>query len=310
MITWTTELARGTLNTLGRFMSRPEDAKARAAVRRIETQLGLGRLLDEHGTWTEAARELRAKLEGFLRASEELPQPGRGVRSRDRTVLVVGSAHLDVYCDYDPAGSDVLDKIGDVTIWVGGCGYNVAANLARRQVPTALYTYLPPWSVASDFVERQCHSLGVNTRFLLRAGVKSADPAFVGYRCAGELAGAVTSTLVDKVPLDEAQLRPAVEESCLVVAECNLTHEQVRLVARVAKALAKPLFLAGVSEPKAGRVLEAYREDLGPWAFELFAVNEREADKVFPLSWRETASGAWCRHVRSKNVLVTRGAAG
>jgi len=191
----------------------------------------------------------------------------------DDGVVVIGAAHLDILADYDESESGRLDKVGQLSYSIGGTAYNIATNLSLHYVETSLVTVLKDDSLFSDLIEKRLNENGINTQFVERVELMP-ESGFIGLRCDGELVDAVTASGLTDVRLNQDNLRNAIDEACVVVADCNLSKKQLAMVSQVTADLKTPLFLNGVSESKAERVQSAQ-------AVDIFTLSRNEAIHLF-----------------------------
>jgi sugar/nucleoside kinase (ribokinase family) len=136
-------------------------------------------------------------------------------------VLVIGSAHIDVFADYDAADQDKMDKIGTVRYAVGGTGYNIAINLGQLGVPVALLTLIRRNSLPSTWILERLESSGVDTRFVDPRD-RTNDSGFVAIRKDHQLETAVIASVMSAQPLNVARVTAAIENARLVAFDCNL----------------------------------------------------------------------------------------
>lgn len=310
MSSWTAEQAKEALDLLVKLLQEPTSSRLRSDLQKLERRLRTGPLVEPAGTLTASGRKAKRHLEELVLALHGLSLLSSARLPPEGQVLVIGSAHFDILCDYSAWQETQVDKIGTIFISVGGSAFNIAADLVHHRVPAALFTYLRDHALATELIESQCHRLGIQTQFVARTSSAQADTAFVAHRRDGDLVSAVTSTRVDKVVFDEDLLHEAMTSCRFAIADCNLTAEQLGLVARLAAAADKELLVAGVSESKAERVLAVPPPANRTYAFDVFSLNEAEARQVFKCDLAPRQAQHLCKMARSRNVVVTRGAEG
>jgi sugar/nucleoside kinase (ribokinase family) len=220
-------------------------------------------------------------------------------------VLVVGAVHIDVIADYASSNANVIDKIGDVRYAIGGTGYNIATDLAQAYVPTFFYSFVRKGSFSSIWIKTRLLEAGVNMKFL-QDNDRVDEGGFIAIRKDHELETAVTSTLIESIPLSKELVEKAIDESCLVVADCNLSVDQLSLVVEVANSYKHPILIAGVSDSKARRILELPEKA----KVSVFSLSEAEFQTIEPKllsSLTHEDISRLCELTHSRHIVVTLG---
>ena len=165
--------------------------------------------------------------------------------------MVAGSAHLDVL-GYARNRDDVVDRVGDVFIEIGGTACNIALNLAHAGVQVRFLSAMND----SPFSE-------VITKYLLKHGVEPhiehyenlPTGGFLGLiDTKGELDGAVSSMPVEQVVFDPEHILAAMEGTKAVVMDCNLSAKAMSRLVTFANDRNIPVYIAAVSEEKCVRI--------------------------------------------------------
>lgn len=169
-------------------------------------------------------------------------------------VFVAGSAHLDVLAKI--TGDDAaVDKVGQVSIEIGGTACNIATNLAMLGLKPRLLTAMQADSPYSGIITSHLKSLGVDVHLVdhkdMPAAVFSAH-----IDRDGEMLSAVSSMPVEKAVFEEDAVLEAMKGARCVVMECNLSGATLDLLAKIALQLSIPVFVAAVSEEKSLRIME------------------------------------------------------
>jgi diguanylate cyclase (GGDEF)-like protein len=169
-----------------------------------------------------------------------------------RTIFVAGSAHLDVLARI--TGDDsTIDKIGRVTIEIGGTACNIATNLAALGIKPRLLTALQEKSPYSGIITAHLQSHGVDVRVVHYDGPQSA--VFSAHIAPdGEMLSAVSSMPVEEALFDDDLIKKNMEGSSCAILECNLSGKTLNQFVRVANTLNIPVFLTAVSEEKSLRI--------------------------------------------------------
>ncbi|QKE37339.1 PfkB family carbohydrate kinase [Ferrovum myxofaciens] len=216
-------------------------------------------------------------------------------------ILVAGSAHLDIL-SRTSVDDDSVDKIGSVSISIGGCAGNIATNIAEMGGEARLLTAMNQ-SAYSRIIESHLVSLGVEPIIVSDPTLPLA--AFVAHiNSKGELVSAISSMPVDRVEFSENALTHAFAGIDAVIAECNLSETNLLKLAKAATDAELPFYIGGVSESKVCRVLTL----AGTGFVTALFCNMREAVRLLDYSgcddYLELAS------VIGGNFVVTQGAEG
>lgn len=169
----------------------------------------------------------------------------------EKIALVVGSAHLDILSRV--TGDDLpVDKIGNVSIEIGGTGCNIAINLNKLGVHARFMTAMNR-SPYSAIVSEHLAASGVDAVIEYQDGLPTA--AFCGQiDHDGELMTAVSSMPVDCYAFSESQVADAMYGAWCVIADCNLSMSNLDTIVAVANRLMIPAYIAAVSEEKSLRI--------------------------------------------------------
>lgn len=168
--------------------------------------------------------------------------------------LVAGSANLDILA-HPSSDSEHKDRIGEVTIEVGGTACNVAFCLKSAGLDVRLLT---AWSDApmTRLMEKHISSAGIE----LMADVVSGMPlaAFVAQlTVSGEMQSAVSSTPVETHQFDARRIDQSLEGVDCVVLDANLSAKTIKSIACQSHSHGIPVFAMRVSEDKVDRILAA-----------------------------------------------------
>lgn len=172
--------------------------------------------------------------------------------SNEQVVFVAGSAHMDVLAQV--IGDDAaIDKIGQVSIEIGGTACNIATNLAALGISPRLLTAMPSDSPYSGIINAHLCEHGVDFRVIHRNGMSSAVfSAHIGID--GEMLSAVSSMPVESVVFTEKEIQDAMFGAVAAVLDCNLSGEALAMMARMAACMNIPVYVAAVSEEKSLRL--------------------------------------------------------
>lgn len=167
-------------------------------------------------------------------------------------VVVIGSAHLDVLATV--TGDELaIDKIGRVSIDVGGTGANIAVNMAKMGAEVTMITAMNE-SAFSRIVKEFMASHGVNMVVDSFSGPDAVFSAHIDKD--GEMVSAVSSMPVGHVAFRAEDVCDHLSGADCLILECNVSaHELDRLTA-LANTMMVPVFISAVSEEKALRIKE------------------------------------------------------
>jgi len=173
--------------------------------------------------------------------------------------LVAGSVHLDILSRV--TGDElVTDKVGEVSMEIGGTGGNIALNLRNLGSDVRMLTAMNG-STHSKFILEHMQQAGVDLAVL--TGLDLPLAAFVAHIDRnGELMSAISSMPVDKAQFDRGFMESAFGNADgkairAVVIDANLSSWDIYLLAKIGAERGVPVFVAGVSPEKAVRVADA-----------------------------------------------------
>lgn len=167
------------------------------------------------------------------------------------TILVAGSAHLDILARAKHR-DDVIDRVGEVSIEVGGTACNIAVNLAHSGAQVHFLSAMndSPYSqVITDYLSSHGIEPYIDYRKDLPTGGFSAH---IDTR--GEMISAVSATPVEQVNFDEQQAARAMSGARAVFVDCNLSPRAINRLVIMANDRKIPVYVAAVSEEKSLRI--------------------------------------------------------
>jgi diguanylate cyclase (GGDEF)-like protein len=173
---------------------------------------------------------------------------------RGNTIFVAGSAHLDVLARI--TGDDsAIDKIGRVTIEIGGTACNIATNLAAMGVKPRLLTAMQEKSPYSSIITGHLQSHGVDVRVVHQEEMQSA--VFSAHIALdGEMLSAVSSMPVEEATFGDELITKTMHGADCAILECNLSGHTLNRFVKIANELGIPVFITAVSEEKSLRISE------------------------------------------------------
>ena len=186
---------------------------------------------------------------------------------------IAGSAHLDILAQVT-GDALAIDKVGKVSIEIGGTGANLAINLAKQGHEVKLLTAMSS-SPYSMFVMEYLKSMEVTTVIEWNECLPLA--AF----CAqidksGELETAISSMPVSQIEFANDSVESILKYADAIILECNLPVEEISRIIRQAKLINIPTFLSAVSEEKVEKIGHLDRDNLPNAVF----MNKREYKRL------------------------------
>lgn len=172
---------------------------------------------------------------------------------KGKFAFVAGSAHLDLLAT-ETGTTSVLDKVGRVQIAVGGCACNIATNLVALEIPVRFVSAMnrSPYSkIVIEYLKSHGVDPFIDMNDQLSVGAFSAH---IGPD--GELRSAITSAPIEEHVFQAEAIAGALTGAACAIIDCNLSSESLNLMVDVANSLGVPVYVAGVSEVKALRILD------------------------------------------------------
>lgn len=171
-------------------------------------------------------------------------------RSPRRKIFVSGSVHLDIVSKITDH-PETTDKIGSLTIEVGGTAYNIAMNLLSLGVEGVFfYTALKRSPVSSLLTEAISE-----TTPLIEFSDSLPQSGFNAHLLDGELVSAVSSIAIENHIFEpSAEVRDALSQSSFAILDCNHHPDSLNMLAGICVEEGVPFALCAVSQGKALKI--------------------------------------------------------
>jgi sugar/nucleoside kinase (ribokinase family) len=232
------------------------------------------------------------------------PKKTKSRSSEDGPVVVIGGANIDVKCRIAAATAMGSSNPGAVTTTVGGVARNVAENLARLGLKTALISAVG-WDAEARRVIAETTAAGVDMSAVLRDG-QPTGRYVATLDARGDLLVAVNAMgiLEALTPKAMTQQRALIEGARLIIADCNLPIPTLGWLIKTAAKRRVPMAIETVSSPKVPRL----RALLTP-AQPLYALFGNETEMAALIgrklaSARALADGAAMLHKRGVSTVA------
>ncbi|KQW91610.1 pseudouridine-5-phosphate glycosidase [Massilia sp. Root418] len=226
-----------------------------------------------------------------------------------RPVLCIGAANLDRKLRTLQALQLGTSNPAYAEEVHGGVARNIAENLARLGLPSALLTAVGD-DAAGNSLQSRAESAGIDTRGTLRLG----DTYSGTYTAVLDERGEMVLALADMALYDQmtpdflASRAPQRSGAAMVVADLNLPLDSVAMLLQEARRDAVALIIVAVSQPKMAR-LPAELHGL-----RLLVLNRGELEtRVGRALPDEAALAAACREVQqqgAQDIIITCGGEG
>lgn len=216
-------------------------------------------------------------------------------------ILVIGSAHLDILARARTR-DDVLDRVGDISIEVGGTAANIAINIAHAGTTARFLSALNTTAYSRVIIEYlAARGVEMHVDYL----EKLPNGGFSAHiNTHGEMVSAVSSMPIDRVNFDPQRITDAMVGTKAVILDCNLSSLAINRIVTLANDRRLPVYIASVSEEKCVRVADILGRVKG-----LF-LNQKE----YRFFCREVLRGEYAPAIAAKKlntmIVLTRGAEG
>ena len=237
---------------------------------------------------------------------------GRGhVLKPEGRVIVIGGANMDFKCQSRARLVPGTSNPGHVALAVGGVACNIARNLAKLGVPTALMSVVGQ-DEFGERILREARAAGIDVSPTLLSTKPTGTYAAL-LDADGELTAAVSAMdATDDLTAAHLGAREAAfRQAALVVADCNLNEAALDRLAAICAAAHVRLAIDAVSTPKVTRLRRLLRARR---PIHLLALNR---DEVAALSGKPAGSQRALRAAVAAlhaagiaNIVVSLGAAG
>jgi pseudouridine kinase len=188
-----------------------------------------------------------------LRQKGEILGRGHVLKPAER-VIVIGGANMDFKCRSRAPMVLGTSNPGQVAASVGGVACNIARNLAKLGVATALMSVVGQ-DEFGERILREARAAGIDVSLMLM----SARPTgtYVALLDAdGDMKAAVSAMEAtdELTPAHIAAREAAIRQAAMVVADCNLSAATLDRLAAICAAAKVPLAIDAVSTRKAVRL--------------------------------------------------------
>jgi sugar/nucleoside kinase (ribokinase family)/DNA-binding CsgD family transcriptional regulator len=189
-------------------------------------------------------------------------------------VMVIGGANMDFKCQAKAPMVLRTSNPGRMAATVGGVGCNIARNLARLGVPTALFTVVGQ-DEFGERILREARAAGIDVSMTLMSARPTGTYVALLDRD-GELTAAISAmdAMEELTPDRIAARASALAQARMVVADCNLEQAALSRLAEICAAAKVPLAIDAVSTRKAERLRPLLKSRL---PIHLLALNRDEA---------------------------------
>lgn len=189
-------------------------------------------------------------------------------------VVVIGGANMDFKCQSKAPMVLRTSNPGRMAATVGGVACNIARNLARLAVPTALFTVVGQ-DEFGERILREVRAAGIDTSMTLMSGKPTGTYVALLDR-GGDLTAAISAMdAMDELTAQRIGARAAaLARARMVVADCNIEAAALIRLAELCAGAKVPLAIDAVSTRKAERLRPLLKEKL---PVHLLALNRDEA---------------------------------
>jgi pseudouridine kinase len=189
-------------------------------------------------------------------------------------VVVVGGANMDFKCQAKAPMVLRTSNPGRMAATVGGVGCNIARNLARLGVPTALFTMVGQ-DEFGERILREARAAGIDVSMTLMSAKPTGTYVALLDRD-GDLTAAISAMdAMEELTAQRITARAAaLAQARMVVADCNLEEAALLRLAELCTGAKVPLAIDAVSTRKAERLRPLLKARL---PIHLLALNRDEA---------------------------------
>lgn len=188
-----------------------------------------------------------------LRQKGEILGRGHVLRPAER-VIVIGGANMDFKCRSTAPMVLGTSNPGQVAASVGGVACNIARNLAKLGVATALMSVVGQ-DEFGERILREARATGVDVSLMLMS-TRPTGTYVALLDADGDMTAAVSAMEAtdDLTPAHIAAREAAIRQAAMVVADCNLSAAALDHLAAICAAAQVPLAIDAVSTRKAMRL--------------------------------------------------------
>lgn len=230
-------------------------------------------------------------------------------------ILVIGAILIDmVGIPSEENKEDMRNKIGKVTVTLGGVAYNVAVNLAVNKYKTKIFTCIKDKSPMESAIREDLRNHNISDEYLFYASESASEIGYeIGYVAIMDtdknLKVGITNSRIEGEILDEELLINAISESSFVAIDTNLSTAQIEQICKICNTCNKRVLVNVVSDAKIHRI---HNKKFSK-KFEIVTLNAEEADA---LNIKNTENlnaediTIICKELNSRYVCITQGKKG
>ena len=182
-------------------------------------------------------------------------------------ILVAGAANLDVIANVSKRGAQ-NNHTGKVALEFGGCGFNMAQNLAKQDQDIVFMTALHADGLLNQLLRNEFEELGIRSHII--ATNKISDSVFAGIFCNGEMESSVLQESLCNYNFEPKFLESGISKASALFITAELSKQSLKDSIQVANKSNIPVFLAGCS------VEEVTRIDFDTCNVDYLFLNEKE----------------------------------
>lgn len=188
-----------------------------------------------------------------LRQQGEILGRGHVLKPTER-IIVIGGANMDFKCRAHAPMVLGTSNPGQVSAAVGGVACNIARNLAKLGIATALMSVVGQ-DEFGERILREVRAAGVDVSLMLMSA-KPTGTYVALLDSDGDMTAAVSAMEAtdELTPAHVAAREAAIRQAAMVVADCNLSAAALDRLAEVCAAAKVPLAIDAVSTRKAVRL--------------------------------------------------------
>ena len=175
--------------------------------------------------------------------------------NNDKYVAVIGAANIDIggtpYNKLIPADSNP----GTISISYGGVGRNISHNLSLLGVDVRLITATGDDVLGSELI-RYCCDAGIDMRGSLTVNGSNSSSYLYINDADGDMNVAIShvdivNSITPEYIDDQSDI---IENACMVLADCNLSHDTIIHIKDLCSSLGVPLCIDPVSQTHALKI--------------------------------------------------------
>lgn len=174
------------------------------------------------------------------------------MNNHNDSILIIGYANVDIVAIPND-DNNIKNKHGEVTLDIGGTGFNLAIHAASFGMRTKFLTVLPENSPFSSIIKNQLDNKGIHYHAVSNGITK--DSVFCSIMdTRREIVTSISSSQVNNVSFQEEKIIAMLNHCLACVIDCSLPEDELTKIIKIVNLTKIPLFICLSSEENSVKI--------------------------------------------------------